>query len=58
MAPLQFKWFAFLSWAFPVTKAASTIPALKRVAFDQLIFAPIGKLPISLRLANEPREQS
>ena len=42
MAPVQFKWFQFLSRVFPITKAASTAPALKRVAFDQLIFAPAG----------------
>jgi len=42
MAPLQYKWFAFLSRSFPITKDAGTIPALKRVACDQLIFAPVG----------------
>jgi len=42
MSPLQFKWFAFLSRAFPITKQSGTVPALKRVAFDQLIFAPFG----------------
>ncbi|KAI9670625.1 MAG: hypothetical protein M1831_005845 [Alyxoria varia] len=42
MAPLQFKWFGFLTSVFPITSTAGTIPALKRVAFDQLIFAPIG----------------
>lgn len=42
MAPLQLKWFQFLSKAFPVTKAAAFGPALKRVACDQLIFAPTG----------------
>lgn len=42
MAPLQFQWFGFLSRAFPLTKTNPTIPALKRVAFDQLIFAPFG----------------
>ncbi|KAJ8607292.1 hypothetical protein MRB53_040390 [Persea americana] len=42
MAPIQFKWFGFLSKTFPITKSAGTIPALKRVAFDQLIFSPIG----------------
>lgn len=43
MAPLQFKWFGFLSKTFPITKAANTVPALKRVAFDQLIFSPVGR---------------
>lgn len=42
MAPLQFQWFGFLSRAFPLTKKNPTVPALKRVAFDQLIFAPFG----------------
>ncbi|THC91057.1 hypothetical protein EYZ11_009479 [Aspergillus tanneri] len=42
MAPIQFKWFGFLSRAFPLTKKNPTIPALKRVAFDQFIFAPFG----------------
>lgn len=44
MSPAQFHWFAFLSRAFPITKESATIPAMKRVAFDQLIFAPIGTL--------------
>lgn len=43
MAPLQFKWFGFLSRAFPITRHDGTMPALKRVAMDQLIFAPMGK---------------
>lgn len=42
MAPLQFKWFQGLSKAFPVTKDSGTVPALKRVACDQLMFAPFG----------------
>lgn len=42
MAPLQYKWFGFLSRAFPITKTAAFGPAMKRVAFDQLIFAPFG----------------
>ena len=42
MAPVQFKWFEFLARAFPITKAAATAPAFKRVAMDQLIFAPVG----------------
>lgn len=42
MAPVQFKWFKFLSRAFPITKEAAFGPAMKRVAFDQLIFAPFG----------------
>lgn len=42
MAPLQHKWYSFLSRTFPFTKTSVTVPTLKRVAFDQLIFAPIG----------------
>ncbi|KAK8029795.1 hypothetical protein PG993_011086 [Apiospora rasikravindrae] len=42
MAPLQFKWFGFLSRTFPITKTSAFGPAMKRVAFDQLIFAPFG----------------
>lgn len=42
MAPIQFKWFGFLSRAFPITKTRGNLPALQRVAMDQLIFAPIG----------------
>lgn len=42
MAPLQFKWFGFLEKTFPLSKASAFVPAMKRVAFDQLIFAPFG----------------
>jgi len=42
MAPIQFKWFKFLSRAFPITKTSGLGPAVKMVAFDQLIFAPVG----------------
>lgn len=42
MAPVQFKWFQFLSKSFPITKASGLGPAMKMVAFDQLIFAPVG----------------
>ncbi|KAL2203851.1 hypothetical protein CC79DRAFT_1278258 [Sarocladium strictum] len=42
MAPVQFKWFKFLSSVFPMTKTSQFGPALKRVAFDQFIFAPVG----------------
>jgi len=44
MAPIQFKWFKFLSRAFPITKSSGLGPAMKMVAFDQLIFAPVGTL--------------
>jgi protein Mpv17 len=43
MAPVQHRWFSFLSRTFPLTKASSTGAALKRVAFDQLLFAPVGQ---------------
>jgi protein Mpv17 len=43
MAPIQFRWFKFLSTVFPITKGGPAFgPAMKRVAFDQLIFAPVG----------------
>jgi Mpv17 / PMP22 family len=42
MAPIQFQWFGFLSRTFPITKSSGTVPAVQRVAMDQLIFAPIG----------------
>lgn len=42
MAPLQFKWFSFLSKAFPITKSSALGPTLKMVAFDQLVYAPVG----------------
>ena len=44
ISPVQFQWFAFLSRAFPITKQSATVPALQRVCFDQLIFAPVGRL--------------
>jgi protein Mpv17 len=43
MAPIQFKWFQFLSRVFPITKTSAFAPALKRVAFDQLVYAPVGE---------------
>jgi protein Mpv17 len=42
MAPVQFKWFQFLSKTFPTTKTSALGPVLKMVAFDQLVFAPFG----------------
>ncbi|KAI1130791.1 hypothetical protein F5Y10DRAFT_102961 [Nemania abortiva] len=42
MAPIQFKWFGFLSKAFPITKTSAFVPALKRVAVDQIAFAPVS----------------
>jgi protein Mpv17 len=44
MAPLQFRWFKFLEKAFPLTKTSALGPAMKRVAFDQLVFAPFGEI--------------
>ncbi|KAL1877339.1 hypothetical protein VTK73DRAFT_8712 [Phialemonium thermophilum] len=44
MAPIQFRWFRFLERCFPLTKTSAFLPAMKRVAFDQLIFAPFGLL--------------
>ena len=42
MAPIQFKWFKFLERIFPISKTSAFGPAMKRVAFDQFIFAPVG----------------
>lgn len=42
MTPVQFKWFGFLTRLFPITTQSATVPALERVAFDQLLFAPFG----------------
>ncbi|ROW14052.1 hypothetical protein VPNG_04021 [Cytospora leucostoma] len=44
MAPIQFRWFKFLEKTFPITKTSAVGPAMKRVVFDQLIFAPVGVL--------------
>ena len=44
MAPIQFRWFSLLERTFPIGKGAgSLVPVLKRVAFDQLVFAPFGE---------------
>lgn len=50
MAPVQFHWFGFLSRTFPLTKKNPSIPALKRVAFDQLMFAPFGMVNLKVKL--------
>jgi hypothetical protein len=42
MSPLQLRWFKFLSSTFPMSKTSTWLPALKRVAFDQFLFAPAG----------------
>lgn len=44
MSPIQLRWIRFLASTFPITKAATWGPVLKRVAFDQLLFAPVGEL--------------
>lgn len=43
MAPLQYRWFQFLSRTFPITKTSATTQALKRVVCDQVFFAPLGE---------------
>ncbi|EMD00976.1 hypothetical protein BAUCODRAFT_29362 [Baudoinia panamericana UAMH 10762] len=42
MAPLQHRWFAFLERTFPMVAGKAALSSLKRVAFDQLLFAPCG----------------
>lgn len=42
MAPVQFLWFGRLTKWFPITDKGGSVQALKRVAMDQLIFAPVG----------------
>lgn len=42
MAPIQLKWFGFLASTLPLTLKNPTVPVLKRVAIDQLVFAPFG----------------
>lgn len=44
MAPVQLKWFSFLNRTFPFNGTSGTLQAFKRVAFDQLLFAPVGML--------------
>jgi len=55
MAPIQLRWFAFLNSTFPigVAGASNTFAALKRVAFDQFIFAPIGMSKCGNQRASE-----
>jgi hypothetical protein len=48
MAPVQLRWFKFLSTTFPLGKNGGWAQPLKRVAFDQLIFAPAGELHVQL----------
>lgn len=43
MAPVQFRWFRLLDTTFPMAKGSGAFgPALKRVAMDQILFAPFG----------------
>lgn len=42
MAPIQFLWFGRLTKWFPIADKGGNVQALKRVAMDQLIFAPVG----------------
>ncbi|KAK7193539.1 Mpv17/PMP22 family protein (vacuolar membrane protein) [Paraphaeosphaeria sporulosa] len=42
MAPVQHKWFGFLTRTFPMSKTSAMVPALKRMALDQLMFSPVG----------------
>lgn len=43
MAPFQFKWLQLLHKTFPMSAATgATVPAIKRVAADQIGFAPVG----------------
>jgi len=49
MGPVQFKWFGFLSKAFPMPATGGGWSApLKRMACDQLIFSPLGMLMLVL----------
>jgi len=44
MTPVQHRWFKFLSTSFPMKGTGAAMgPALKRMAFDQLLFAPVGQ---------------
>ena len=42
MAPVQHRWFSWLEHTFPMVGGKATGAALRRVALDQLIFAPCG----------------
>lgn len=58
MSPLQHRWFRFLSSTFPMSKTSTWLPALKRVSFDQFLFAPAGKrchFCADLALSNDTR---
>ena len=55
MAPIQHKWFAFLESTFPIGGGKATSNALRRVAFDQLIFAPCGRCKAKLGIGKANR---
>ena len=43
VSPVQYHWYGWLARVFPIVKGAGVAgPALKRVACDQLIFAPVS----------------
>ena len=42
MGPVQFLWFGRLTRWFPIGPKNGNVQALKRVAMDQFIFAPVG----------------
>lgn len=42
IAPFQFRWLRLLQKTFPITATSATLPALKRMACDQIFFAPLG----------------
>lgn len=44
MAPVQHRWFKTLNSLFPEKNGMSSV--LKSVAFDQLLFAPVGMLTV------------
>lgn len=44
MTPIQLKWYTLLSRWFPLEAKRPTLSAVKRVTFDQLAFAPVGKI--------------
>ncbi|ODV90898.1 hypothetical protein CANCADRAFT_11323, partial [Tortispora caseinolytica NRRL Y-17796] len=41
LSPFQYNWFNFLEWMFPMTERVF-VPALKRVATDQLLYSPVS----------------
>lgn len=47
MSPVQLRWLKFLGATFPLSKTSTWGPVVKRVAFDQFLFAPAGKTTYS-----------